>query len=108
MRSWKGYGTARWKAVARAAKTRDGFRCVKCGTMRNTRVHHVVPVDQGGPQYSIANAETLCESCHRHEHYADDRRRSQGPLAAAWERLASERIPMRHRRETHVAHQTGA
>jgi RNA-directed DNA polymerase len=46
------------------ARMRDGFRCVRCGSPDNLRVHH----RRGARSHRLADLETLCQSCHHAEH----------------------------------------
>lgn len=48
-----------------AVRTRDGFKCVSCGSARNTHAHHMVS-KYYRPQfaYAINNGVTLCKKCH--------------------------------------------
>lgn len=45
----------------RAVKERDGYRCVVCGSTRDVRAAHIVPVAQGG-SYEPENGRTLCKA----------------------------------------------
>lgn len=52
----------RWKIL-----TRDGFKCVKCGSSASSgtlEVDHIIPVSKGGSSLD-ANLQTLCFSCNR-------------------------------------------
>jgi hypothetical protein len=46
------------------AKMRDDFKCVRCGSSENLRVHH----KKGTKSRSLDNLETLCLTCHKAEH----------------------------------------
>ena len=39
-----------------------GYKCLKCGSMHNVQVDHVVPRSWGGSN-SITNLQTLCARC---------------------------------------------
>lgn len=68
-----------WQAMRRAARARDGYRCVRCGAPepadREHHVHHVIPFYTFGytrgqnTAYLAANRldnlQTLCPRCHR-------------------------------------------
>ncbi|MFD7605165.1 HNH endonuclease [Streptomyces mirabilis] len=54
------------------ALARDGFACVRCGSRDHLEVDHVIPIAQGGT-WTLDNAQTLCQPCHRGK-TADDRR----------------------------------
>lgn len=44
--------------------TRDGFRCLCCGTGEGLTVDHICPLALGGSNKS-RNMQTLCEPCNR-------------------------------------------
>jgi len=46
---------------------RDGWRCRKCGSPKDLRVHHKVRRSQQGND-SLDNLVTLCAYCHMAEH----------------------------------------
>jgi len=46
------------------ARMRDGFKCVRCGSTENLRVHH----KKGTKSHLLENLETLCQKCHHAEH----------------------------------------
>lgn len=46
------------------AKLRDNFKCVRCGSTENLRVHH----QQGTKSHNLEHLETLCLNCHKAEH----------------------------------------
>lgn len=46
------------------AKVRDDFKCVRCGSSENLRVHH----KKGTKSHSLDDLETLCLNCHKAEH----------------------------------------
>lgn len=62
------YGTARWRKTARLARKRDGG-CV-IGRLTGTPCddtldgHHIIPLDENGAPYDVANVITLCHSHH--------------------------------------------
>ena len=56
-----------WDEIREAAKKRDGYRCVKCGSQKSLHVHHKIPLNKGGTN-SLDNILTLCERCHNLEH----------------------------------------
>jgi hypothetical protein len=45
-------------------KMRDDFKCVRCGSSENLRVHH----KKGIKSHRILDLETLCQKCHHAEH----------------------------------------
>lgn len=66
----KRYGTKiykdpRWAVVRLAAKRRDGWKCVQCGSKHRLEVDHILPVrDRLDLAFEITNLQTLCGSCH--------------------------------------------
>ena len=59
------YGTPAWKAVRLAAKRRDGWKCIKCGSRVGLEVDHVQPRERR-PDLALVldNVQTLCRDCH--------------------------------------------
>lgn len=45
-------------------KMRDAFQCVRCGAIRDLRVHH----KKGTSSHRMEDLETLCLTCHHAEH----------------------------------------
>ncbi|SFP35252.1 HNH endonuclease [Tranquillimonas alkanivorans] len=59
------YRDKRWPALRMAAKRRDGWRCVQCGSRHRLEVDHVLPVRENpGLAFDLGNLQTLCGSCH--------------------------------------------
>ncbi|WP_145500893.1 HNH endonuclease signature motif containing protein [Streptomyces sp. CFMR 7] len=58
------------RRIRPAALVRDGFRCVRCGARNDLEVDHVVPVARGG-SWTLENAQTLCQPCHKIKSYRD-------------------------------------
>jgi hypothetical protein len=50
-----------------AARERDGKRCAICGFDWRVQGHHIIPLDQGGPD-TLDNIITLCKGCHKSVH----------------------------------------
>lgn len=52
-------------AQAKEVRTRDGGRCLECGTTRWLQSHHVLPV-HAAPERArdVSNLATLCQPCH--------------------------------------------
>lgn len=46
------------------AKMRDDFKCRRCGSTENLRVHHT----KGTKSHQLEDLETLCQKCHHAEH----------------------------------------
>jgi 5-methylcytosine-specific restriction endonuclease McrA len=57
--------SARFKKLREVVKARDGHRCRRCGSSQRLEVHHVVPLEQDGAPFDVANLVTLCSGCHR-------------------------------------------
>jgi hypothetical protein len=55
--------TAAWQKLRRAARLRDGNRCVRCGASGRLSVHHAVVGSN-----LLDDLLTLCARCHRREH----------------------------------------
>jgi hypothetical protein len=49
-------------SVKRTVWTRDGGRCVQCGSNQEIRFEHVMPYSKGGAD-SVANLQVLCQRC---------------------------------------------
>ena len=67
------YQGTRWRAVARAAKVRDDFLCVRCRregrTVEARVVHHIRPVlEDDDKKLDLENCESLCKICHESHH----------------------------------------
>ena len=75
----------RWEAVRLQVLKRDEYRCSHCGKHGRMEVHHVLPLDEGGAAYALANLESWCRGCHVQWHLE----RSY-PMAAAWRRAVKE------------------
>lgn len=46
----------------RSVYAKAGFKCLKCGSLNNLTVDHVVPLVKGGT-HAIANLQCLCVGC---------------------------------------------
>ena len=55
--------TAAWQKLRRAARLRDGNRCVRCGASGRLSVHHAVVGSN-----LLDDLLTLCARCHGREH----------------------------------------
>lgn len=69
MKGDPGYGINHyWASSREAAKERDGYACVKCGSDERLEVNHIDPrwgKNGSGCQHHQDNMETLCKRCHR-------------------------------------------
>lgn len=57
-----------WGSSREAAKKRDGYACVKCGSEERLEVNHIDPrwgLNGSGCQHHQDNMETLCKRHHR-------------------------------------------
>lgn len=55
----------RWPALRLAAKRRDGFKCVRCGSRGRLEVDHIKPVREAPDlAFDLTNLQTLCVRCH--------------------------------------------
>lgn len=47
---------------------RDAWQCRGCGRVcsghREAHADHIVPINEGGARYDVANGQTLCVRCH--------------------------------------------
>lgn len=83
----------RWAATRRAVFERDGWRCVCCGAPGALECDHIVPLEQGGDPWDMANLQTLTRGCHIRKTKAEngkrrDLQRTDGELA--WRALVDE------------------
>lgn len=57
-----------WRYARRAAKRRDRYRCVKCGSQSKLEVNHISPLFGSGYTPSclhhLEGLQTLCHGCH--------------------------------------------
>ena len=52
------------------ALSRDGYKCVRCGSMTGLSSHHIKHRGMGGANRDdrVENLESLCRECHEREH----------------------------------------
>ncbi|MGI9460517.1 MAG: HNH endonuclease [Pirellulales bacterium] len=64
----RGYCSRQHRAWRKAILNRDNFKCRGCGRVLHdsSQLHadHIIPIEEGGPRYSLDNGQTLCISCH--------------------------------------------
>ncbi|MDZ4394088.1 HNH endonuclease [Cypionkella sp.] len=65
------YKTQAWKVARKAAKDRDGWKCVKCGARGRLEVDHIKGLRNGGDPFDLSNLQTLCVSCHSKKTHAE-------------------------------------
>jgi 5-methylcytosine-specific restriction endonuclease McrA len=56
-----------YRRLMKRVLERDGWRCLKCGSLENLQVHHRVKRSQLGND-TLDNLVTLCAYCHMAEH----------------------------------------
>lgn len=63
------YHSKKWLMTRRKVLDREPI-CVICDERLATEVDHIVPMSQGGDEYSLSNLRGLCGPCHwrRHAH----------------------------------------
>lgn len=65
------YQNHNWTGARKAAKKRDKYRCVKCGSNYKLEVNHILPLVGRGYAWGclnhLAGIETLCHDCHVRE-----------------------------------------
>ena len=53
----------------RRVLSRDGYKCIICGSNKNLEAHHIIPVRNSNEQkFNDNNGITLCRECHRLVH----------------------------------------
>lgn len=62
-----------WRKTRAFIIRRDGFTCVKCGSLGPLEVDHIFPVAKGG-SWEPNNLQTLCKECHASKTIGDSRR----------------------------------
>jgi hypothetical protein len=60
-------GIRAYRRIMKRVLERDGWRCQKCGSLKNLQVHHKIKRSQQGSD-SLVNLVTLCAYCHMAEH----------------------------------------
>jgi 5-methylcytosine-specific restriction endonuclease McrA len=60
-------GTPRWRALAKAARKRDGYRCRRCRRRRRLDVHHTLYPNRWSED-RLGNLVSLCRACHTGVH----------------------------------------
>lgn len=57
------YYTKRWQSL-RKRVLKENWMCEVCGIHLATQVDHIIPMEQGGPEYDRDNLQGLCNRCH--------------------------------------------
>jgi 5-methylcytosine-specific restriction endonuclease McrA len=60
-------GKQAYRRLLKRVLERDGWRCQKCGSLKDLQVHHQTYRSRQGND-SLANLVTLCAYCHMEEH----------------------------------------
>jgi 5-methylcytosine-specific restriction endonuclease McrA len=60
-------GKQAYRRLLKRVLERDGWRCQKCGSLKDLQVHHQTYRSRQGND-SLANLVTLCAYCHMQEH----------------------------------------
>lgn len=78
----------RWQVLRFAAKRRDSWKCVQCGSRHKLEVDHIKPV-RTHPElaYVLDNLQTLCTSCHTRKTRLECGHDPLNPLREAWRSL---------------------
>lgn len=70
----------KWRKFRKRMLRRDGWLCVQCKSLGRIRaadqLDHIVPIAQGGAEFSPINVQSLCKQCHHAKTLAE--RRAQG------------------------------
>ena len=56
-----------YRRLMKRVLERDGWRCRKCGTLKDLQDHHKIRLSHQGHD-ALANLVTLCAYCHMEEH----------------------------------------
>jgi 5-methylcytosine-specific restriction endonuclease McrA len=56
-----------YRRLMKRVLERDGWRCRKCGSLKDLQVHHKIRRSHQGHD-ALANLVTLCAYCHMAEH----------------------------------------
>lgn len=61
--------SGKYKRFLDEVKTRDGNKCIKCGSDKHIHVHHIVSISENGELATdISNGACLCKKCHTDFH----------------------------------------
>ena len=76
-------GKLMYRRLMKRVLERDGWRCQRCGSLKDLQVHHQTKRSQQGDD-ALRNLVTLCAHCHMAEH---------GQLCYQGSEWVSSRIP---------------
>ena len=68
--------SVRWNDLRLEALKRDNYRCLKCGNPAE-EVDHIQEIWEGGPEFDLANLQSLCHECHVSKTNESRRRRNE-------------------------------
>ncbi len=81
----------RWPALRLAARRRDEYQCVKCGSRYRIQVDHIRPVrDAPEVAFDLDNLQCLCAICHSRKTAEETGIRKPNPKRNAWLRACDE------------------
>lgn len=90
------YRDPRWPALRLAAKRRDGWKCVRCGSRQRLEVDHIEPVrDRPDLGFELTNLQTLCGKCHGRKTRLECGHPELSPERQAWRNLLQKPIEQR-------------
>lgn len=83
----------RWPSLRIAAKRRDGFQCVQCGSRHRLEVDHIASVQtRRDLAFDLANLQTLCARCHGAKTRFEMTGRPPNPRIDEWHDLLRRRL----------------
>jgi len=56
--------------------------CKVCDNALSTEVDHIIPREDGGPDFDLAGLQGICSPCHWAKTGAENARRGKGTVAA--------------------------
>ena len=78
----------RWPSLRLAAKRRDGWQCVQCGSRHRLEVDHIQSVrTRRDLAFDLANLQTLCARCHGAKTREEMTGRPPNPELDRWREL---------------------
>ena len=96
-----------WSQFRERVFERDRYRCVKCdyygpkdifGNVPNLVADHIVPIALGGPEWDMANIQTLCVRCNKIKTASDAKlmaaARAQEKTSAALQGVRQQHRPL--------------
>lgn len=78
----------RWPGLRLAAKRRDNWQCVRCGSRNRLEVDHIEAVRyRRDLAFQLDNLQTLCASCHTHKTRIELGQSLPNPERDRWRKL---------------------